>query len=733
MSGSLRSALFAAAIWSLAVSGCASVPRIDPTGERIFTWEPQPAAVVSGPAVAVPAVPAIVAPGLTLTPQRIIAPVGSEVLMVAGVHGPGQPNLPGQRVEWMLSPGSVGHFLAVGESERPRILRLTPPPQKVSNDYAVSETQFTSRIITRGTLDPADDVSVLPGQAWVTVASPVEGSSHVTAFAPDVQGVLANRQSGVIHWVDVRWLAPTSAQVQIGEKHSLVTSVTRASSGAPIAGYIVRYEVSGGVEAGFGPSYSGGVELTTNGEGQASAELGQYVGQPGQTQINVQIIRPAAPPAASEPLVLGSTTIAIDWLALAQPGAPPPIVQGTTPGATTTPGAPATTTPAQTTPPATPPATTAGLEVRVVSPTQEVTAGGEAEFQIEITNRTTTTATNVIVLDRFGSGLVHKVAPTPIRRNVGEIPAGQTKSIGLTFTVREPGRHCHTVEVTADGGLTATAEGCVTAKGVAAEIEETTSIKLTKTGPEKMKVGERALFKIEVTNAGDKPIMGVQVTESWRGGLKAIEATAGNVSPVPNEITWNYNKPLQPGTTVPFEVRYEAVTAEPDSCSRATATAGNDSATDEVCVEITDGDADAAPNAATSPNKLSVIVSDRADPVPVGTQYSYRIVVRNDGALPQSDVVLVVELPASLDLVSIKAPVKAENVKGPTLRFPAVLRLDPKNLVSYELEVTARAAGRVVIRASASSKAITEPAVAEHDTQVFEQTPGAKGGAAAKE
>jgi uncharacterized repeat protein (TIGR01451 family) len=420
----------------------------------------------------------------------------------------------------------------------------------------------------------------------------------------------------------------------------------------------------------------------------------------------------------SEPLVLGSSTIAIDWLPLAQPVNPPPIVQGTTPGATITPSAPATTAPAQ---PVTPPATTAGLDVRVVSPTQEVTVGGEAQFEIEITNRGATPARNVIVLDRFGSGLKHAKAPSPIRRNVGEIAAGQTTSIGLTFTVLEPGRHCHTLEVTADGGLTATAEGCVTAKGVAAEIEETPSIKLTKTGPEKMKVGERALFKIEVTNAGDKPVMGVQVTELWRGGLKPIEATAGNVSSKAGEITWNYNKPLPPGTTVPFEVRYEAVTAEPDSCSRATASVGNDTATDEVCVEITDAGAAAVPNAATATNKLSVIVSDRTDPVPVGTKYSYRVVVRNDGAQSENDVVLVVELPESLNLVSVRAPVKAENVKGPTLRFPAVLRLDPKQLVSYELDVVARSAGRVVIRATATSKAVTEPAVAEHDTQILQQ------------
>ena len=385
---SVRSLFLAGAAISLALAGCASVPRIDPSGERILTWGQEPAAISATPGVVLPAT---VAPGLTLTPTRIVAPVGSEVLMVAGVHGPGQANLVGQRVEWMLSPGSVGQLLAVGESEQSRLWRFSTPPQKVSNDYAVSETQSTPRIITRGTVDPRDDVSVLPGQAWVTVASPVEGSSYVTAFAPDIQGVISNRQSAVIHWVDVRWISPASAAVGIGDKHSLVTSVLQASTGAPVAGYKVRYEVAGGVEAGFGPSLSGGVELTTNDQGQAGAELTQSTPQPGATQVNVQLVRPAGiVPGVSESLVLGSTTIAVNWSdgGGATVVSPAPSSGSPLPGAPSIPPAtapPATVPPPQTTPPSARP----NLDVRIVSPSQSVLVGDQAEFQIHITNRST--------------------------------------------------------------------------------------------------------------------------------------------------------------------------------------------------------------------------------------------------------------------------------------------------------------------------------------------------------
>ncbi|MEX2139582.1 MAG: hypothetical protein WD894_09995 [Pirellulales bacterium] len=699
-------------VLSAAVAGCASLPRIDPTGEQILTWTPQPTPVVGAPGVGVPAV---AAPGLTLTPMRIVAPVGSEVLMVAGVHGLGQPNLAGQRVEWMLSPGSVGHFLAVGESEQPRFLRFSTPPQKVSNDYAVSETQSTARIITRGTVDPGDDVSVLPGQAWVTVASPVEGSSYVTAFAPDVQGVLSNRQSGVIHWVDVRWTAPSSATVPVGGKHSLVTTVTRASSGAPVAGYKVWYELAGGVEAGFGPAAAGGVELTTNEQGVASAELAARDATAGGTQVSVQLIRPAgAVVGANEPLVLGNATITVTWAAAAavQPALPP--------GAAA-PGAISPSTPSQATGPAdgsSVPAGT-GLELRVVSPVQPVAVGGQATFEIHITNRTSSTLRNVVVLDRFEEGLQHSAAAKSIQRKEGDLAPNDTRSFGLTFTVRAPGKQCHTVEVSADGTLLATAEGCVTATGAAEAPEDQASIDVRKSGPLQMKVGETALFKLEITNTGKRPIDRLQVADSWRGGLAVVAATSGNQRTGENEITWQYDKPLAPGGRALFEVQYKATSPMTNNCTTATVSGDGLSATDEHCVEII-----GEPNAnATAKDTLTVLVSDSTDPAPVGTPYNYRIVVKNEGAALQRNIVLVVEAPESLEVETMVGPVK-QLMTGRVIRFEPVLSLKPQESLSYELRVKGTRAGRAVIRASATSQSVTSPIVAEHETQLQSGPPG---------
>jgi hypothetical protein len=699
-----RSFHLTAALLSVAVAGCASLPRIDPTGEQILTWTPQPSPVAGSSIV----VPAVAAPGLTLTPTRIVAPVGSEVLMVAGVHGPGQPNLAGERVEWMLAPGSVGHFLAVGESEQLRFLRFNTPPQKVSNDYAVSETQSSARIITRGTVDPGDDVSVLPGQAWVTMASPVEGSSFVTAFAPDVQGVLSNRQSGVIHWVDVRWTAPSSNTLPLGGSHSLVTTVTRASTGAPVAGYKVRYELAGGVEAGFGSALSGGVELTTNEQGVASAELTPGGATPGAATVSVQLIRPAGTAVgANEPLVLGNATITVTWAAPApvQPAIPPAVSQ---PG-TVTPGMPP-----QTTGPAESSSAPAQgkLEVRVVSPAQPVPVGGEAAFEIYVNNRTTSPLRNVVVLDRFGTGLRHSKAASPIQQSLGELAPGDERAIGLTFTVREPGRHCHTVEATADGGHKATAEGCVTATGdAAATAPDAPSVSVEKSGPQRLKVGEVGLFKIEIINTGKRAINRLQIADRWGDGLTPVEATKGHNRSGDNEITWQYDAPLAPGARALIEVRYRATSAAAKNCTSAVVSAEGLSETAEHCVEIM-----GAPTANVN-ETLAVVISEVNEPVRVGSAFVYRIVVRNDGAKPKRDIVLGVELAPSVAVDLIQGPAKHSQV-GQTIRFEPVLSLEPKQSLSYELRVRGTRAGRADIRASATSESIASPITAEKTLQI---------------
>ena len=357
---------------ALALGGCANcrLPRIDPSGERIllpapsyttpvlpglttprlpgfprpaYETPPTPAPCLEpgapGVGTPVPAVPRVPRPDvyqpqprtiepaaqpvalgmsakITLTPTRLIAPVGSEVVLRAGVCGADGFYVTGQRIEWMLSQQSVGHFVEVGSESRSCWRRLTGrPPQKTASDYAVGRTSRAGTVLTRGTATPQDDIPVLSGETWLSVASADEGVSRVTAHAPDVQDWDRRRQAAVIHWIDAQWLFPPPAIVRVGQTHVLSTSVVRHTSGAPVAGWVVRYQIVAGPPAAFSPHGTQVVEVPADAQGTASVEIAGPSDQPGITQIRIQVVRPGSSAGDRPRLVVGQGATSVTWSA----------------------------------------------------------------------------------------------------------------------------------------------------------------------------------------------------------------------------------------------------------------------------------------------------------------------------------------------------------------------------------------------------------------------------------
>ncbi|MGH7138608.1 MAG: hypothetical protein ACREHD_22915, partial [Pirellulales bacterium] len=264
------------------------MPMIDPTGERFFILgpvrrSPEPAPQRCHDPVRV-----------ELTPAKIIAPVGCEVVLLAGVCGSDGYLLARQPVEWMLAAGGVGEFITVGRrAPLDWLVGFSPGPRKVSNTYALGTTSSSYLCLTRGTPTPSDDMPVDRGQAWVAVTSPVEGVSYVTAYAPEVKGWDSHTQTSTIHWVDAEFAYPPPAINPGGSRHTFTTIVTRHSSHAPVEGWRVRYEITGGPPAGFAPDDAGLIEVATNELGQASAEIYQLETKPGTNTVSIEVIRPA--------------------------------------------------------------------------------------------------------------------------------------------------------------------------------------------------------------------------------------------------------------------------------------------------------------------------------------------------------------------------------------------------------------------------------------------------------
>ncbi|MHC4180368.1 MAG: hypothetical protein ACYSWU_22930, partial [Planctomycetota bacterium] len=289
-----RLSTVAMAVCCLAISGCAylRVPRIDPTGEHVFAEPP----IVTTPQYR--AEPGPPAPGddveVILSPQVTVAPVGSEVVLVAGVLGPDGYLRTNRRLEWSLAPGGVGSFVAVGKNGPVDLLLGDfTRPKKIDNTFAVGSTSRKYLQLDRGTPTTEDDICVLRGQGWITLCSPIEGTSHVVVLAPEVHGWESRTRTAKVHWVDAQWRFPPPAINPAGTRHVFTTTVMHQTDQSPCTGWLVRYEIVDGPAAGFAPDGAATVEVATDAAGQANVEIFQNEVGPGTNRVNIQIIRPA--------------------------------------------------------------------------------------------------------------------------------------------------------------------------------------------------------------------------------------------------------------------------------------------------------------------------------------------------------------------------------------------------------------------------------------------------------
>ena len=773
----------------LALAGCASgrLPVIDPSGQHFF---------VPGPVVrqAEPRPRGCHDPvHIELTPAKVIAPVGCEVVMLAGICGPNGYLLAREPVEWMLAPGGVGEFLMVGRrSPLDWLVGFDSGPRKIDNTYAVGTTSSSYLCLTRGTPTPDDDLPVERGQAWVAVTSPVEGVSHVTAYAPGVKGWDSHAQTSTIHWIDAEFAYPPPAINPGGSRHTFTTIVTRHSTHAPVEGWRVRYEITGGPPAGFTPDGGPLIEVATNELGQASAEIYQLETRPGTNTVSIQVIRAAD--STGERFTVGQGATQKTWTApdisLRTTGPGQGLVGDTlayrievrNPGDFTAKGVLVTDIlpDGLTFVSSAPAAAAAGklqwslgdlqggesraidLRVRadrpgtvnhcasvvtaeklsaqdcvattILAPSLRVTTTGPAQaevgqdapFQVQVTNTGSSPLTGLVIVDRYDAGLEHASQPgvttRVIERTLGELAAGQTRNVDVTFRVVQAGQQCNAVEVQGASGVLGSAKACLTAiePGGAAAAVGKPKLSITKTGPRQQVEGSTAKFDITITNSGQAAATNLTVTDHLDAALQATMATATPAYDGAGDLYWQVAR-LDVGKTIRFKLECMCLEPATRACNRVTITTDEGAReTAEFCLQITPAAAGVQPAAPASAG-LQATIAEEGDPVAVGKQTTYRITVANIGATAEEQVAVSVTLPDPMTPVaaSIKGPTAGKAI-GKAVRFAPVPALAPGKALSFTVAARADTAGQGVARVEVTSKKQPLPVSDQATTTVIE-------------
>ncbi|HTN76611.1 MAG TPA: hypothetical protein VL096_15230 [Pirellulaceae bacterium] len=831
----------AALLLLVLIAGC-QVPRIDPSGNAIFapgstTLDPQLGQLPTPtPAFVAPPAPENCSPGqpgckkffptsqceklvsgiykeftcvgdegqLQLTPARLVAPVGTEVVLLAGLCGPEKTFVARQPIEWLMSQESVGNFVAVGEDGECSLTRVyKSQPKKTTGGYAVGVSSAAAATVTRGTPQPNDDFHLGRGQAWLSVTSPSEGTSYVTVLAPKAKNWDQRRQTAVIHWVDAQWSLPGPAIVPAGRKHTLTTHVTRAGGTQPAAGHFVRYEVSSGAPAGFLPGGQPSVEVPVDAQGNASVEIGQLSPQAGATSVSIQILRPGL---AGD---TGRTTVGQGWTSITW-SAPGLAVKVSGPSAIqagleatfridiTNPGdiASKDVVVSNTLPPgldftaANPPpqvfgnrmdwrlgdlpakATqtitlrtmgTRGGNIRlnvlaksadgvqsqdsfatqitqqslsvVMSGPPTADVGEQIQYRVEIENTGDQPLSNVKLTNRFDAGLEQiQGERSPVVRSIGDLMPREKRVLGITFIVRQAGEQCHTLDASADGGQLTTFRSCVKAG-----VRDALSLTVKKTGPADQVVGGTAAYVIEVTNTGNKPLTNVRIIDQYSGSLEPKDASNGFAVEA-GAITWSIPQ-LDPGKFVQRRVNCVCLKADPGAINRVTVTTNERiTGTDQVSTRVSQAGAGYGPDRdlplvesgvratagvesgnVNADGRLSLTITESADPTKIGQAVVYFITLANERAVSDRDVRMRITLPEGLRYSKLSGRYAASaSGNGRVIDITPIAEMRPnEKLQEFKLEVIATAEGKQRLRVEANSQRSPTAVAIEEETTIF--------------
>jgi uncharacterized repeat protein (TIGR01451 family) len=581
----------ACALVLLAIAGCANCP-----------WALHQS---GGPPIV--AAPAGIAPlpnveaGVTLSPTHVVAPIGSDVVLVAGVRSLDGRMATGQRVEWMLAPDGAGQFITSGGYGNLRRYQwLQDVARKVDNSYAIGHTSARPLVLTHGTTDTSDDIRVQPGETWMSITSPTEGTSHVTVYAPGVPGWHRRHQSATIHWLDAQFTYPSPAIVPAGKSQVLTTTVTRQSDQSPQVDWIVIYEVSGGATAGFGEKRLPNAAVRTDASGKARVELLQDGAAAGVTQVSVQVIRPAdARGGFTQRYVAGRGSVQVTW-------------------------------------------SSADLSLTTSGP-HVATTGATITYRHEVTNGGDLPAKGVVLTDVLPAGLKYlrsnptaEITGGKRQWRLGDLKPGETRTIEVDVESKRPGDYQYCATIRGDGGLLtrSCANTTISDKPV---VLPRLDVKVS--GPVSATVGGEAYFEVVIVNRGKGAATNLVVTDTFDAGLKHKVAK----SPIKRKIV-----DLQPNQKTRVGVTFDVVSAG-RLCHTVKVTAdGVDALIERICVNASPKRTEPAPKKTKpvprviDPPKWAKL-EIRVSPPPggrVGDRVEFVIEASNTGKGPLANVMI---------------------------------------------------------------------------------------------
>lgn len=378
-----------------------------------------------------------------------VNPVRDQHVVVATVKDAQGNPLSGQRVEWILSKDGVGEIVEVGPSQDSR---------KIDNQYAVTQTQKEGQALPSSLTGKDEDISVGQGSTWIVITSPVEGTSHIIAYAPGIKDWRKHKAFLEKHWSKIGFDVTPDRINLVGDPHEIRVRVFEVPEGKPLQGYTVEFRLLGDPAGTFAPAD----RVVTDQNGEAIVVLRQDTPQEGENEIDIRVL----PRGDEEGRCCRDLSVTHNarhhkiWKEL-------------------------------------------GLEKESVP--EEVEIWQPFEYRIQVSNPSDRTLSDVVITDTLPEGVE---AVDDVRRsfswNLGSLEARSSQTVTLNVRSPRPGRYRNCAQVTAEGSRSV--EDCADTVVVGPRLV------VVKSGPESA-VCENVEYRIMVRNEGNAPAIQVRLED----------------------------------------------------------------------------------------------------------------------------------------------------------------------------------------------------------------------------
>jgi len=336
--------------------------------------------------------------------------------------------------------------------------------------------------------------------------------------------------------------------------------------------------------------------------------------------------------------------------------------------------------------------------------------GAEVGYTIEVQNVGAINATGVVIADtvpvegmsfiRASEGGITSGAVGTVKWNIGTLAINQRKTVGITLKAIQDGEWTNTVQITCDEGITALSSVKTTVIKPSLTLEK----KATSTS---ISIGKSTTFDLTVSNTGKSPITEVVILDRLPPGLKYKEATEDGAPDRTGNIRWQLGT-LQPDETKTVKLTVAGIKAGRHTNAASVSSAEGITAQDDAIVTV---------NAMPA---MRMTMVDSEDPISVGKEVTYTIVVENKGAGAATDVLVVDNVSQEMSIMQVIPSAGTHTQRGNTIAFN-IGTVQPSTSVTLTIKVKALKAGDVVNSAELTLHEFERPTTVEEPTTIIEE------------